>query len=341
MATLDDHLPHHPTKGSPVMTEHNPPEPERAGLLARLSNRLNTASQHHPRAKVWIAAGLWLLTGGVVWGGNVAGAVASMDMSAGQANGGGGAAGMDSGGVTRTWVGVGVGALLVLLLVHLFAEIPWASFGMRLRDGRRRIFGGAAGAAVLYVAAMVVAAWVFQALTTSQADGPRGYPGMGTPGARLLAGDITSVTFGGGIWEELTLLAIPVALFTALVPLKAMGRGRRYACWSALVVALLAARWAIHLYYGPVPALHVLVWAVPAVGLFLASGTIWPLILAHSLYDAAAFTAARIPAANAAITELFWAVSAAAVIVLVLTGIRWWNRTRHTRPNLRSSGEGM
>ncbi len=194
---------------------------------------------------------------------------------------------------------------------------------------------------MLYVAAMLLADWVFHALTTSQGDGPRGYPGMGIPGAQLLAGDITSSTFTGGIWEELTLLAIPVALFTALVPLKSMGRTGRYVSWSVLVGVLLAARWAIHLYYGAGPALWVVVWAAAAGALFLASGTIWPLVLAHSLFDAAAFTGARIPAANVPITWLFWAVVAAAVIVLAGTGRRW-NRTRQApRPNMLTSGGGI
>ena len=250
---------------------------------------------------------------------------------------------MDPGRSTGLAVSFGLVAVGTLLYTHFAGGISWAGLGMRRRDGRRRIFGGAAGTVVLYVAAMVLGDRVFQALTTSQRGGPRGYPGMATPDARLLAGDITSLTFSGGIWEELTLLAIPAALFTALVPLKKMGRTGRYVRWSALVVALLAARWALHLYYGTPSSLYVLVWAPAAVALFLASGTIWPLILAHSLYDAAAFTTARIPAANTAVTWLFWAAGAAAVIVLVGTGRSWWNRSRQTRQprDLLASGGGI
>ena len=314
-------------KGSPVMTEHLPPQPGIMALPARLRNALKMAGQRRDRGSVWIAAVMWLLIGGLVWAYFVAGAVGFLHMSAGQANGGGGAAAMDPGRSTGLAVSFGLVAVGTLLYTHFAGGISWASLGMRRRDGRRRIFGGAAGTAVLYVAAMVLGDRVFQALATSQLGGPRGYPGMATPNARLLAGDITSLTFSGGIWEELTLLAIPVALFTALVPLEKMGRTRRYINWSALVVALLAARWALHLYYGTPSSLYVLVWAPAAVALFLVSGTIWPLILAHSLYDAAAFTTARIPAANTAVTWLFWAAGAAAVIVLAGTGRSWRNRS--------------
>ncbi len=329
------------------MTDHLRPQPGIMALRARLGNALQLAGQRRGRGNVWFAVVMWLLVGGLVWAGMLGSAVASLHQSAAAANqgaaaGGGGTAGMDPGRSTGLAVSFGLFAVGTLLSTHIFGGISWASLGMRRRDGRRRIFGGAAGAAVLYLAAMVLADLVFQALSAHQVGGPRGYPGMGTPDARLLAGDITSVTFAGGIWEELTLLAIPVALFTALVPLKKMSRTRRYACWSALVVALLAARWAIHVYYGPVPALYVLVWAAAAVGLFLASGTIWPLILAHSLYDAAGFTTSRIPATNTVVTWLFWAVVGAAVIVLVGTGRSWWNRTRQTpRPNLLASGGGI
>ncbi len=316
------------------MTEHLRPQPGIMALPARLRNALQMAGQRRGRGRVWFAVVMWLLFGGVVWGGMLASAVASLHLSAAVANqggsaaGGGGAAGMDPGRSTGLAVSFGLVAVGTLLYIHFAGGISWASLGMRRRDGRRWIFGGAAGAAVLYVAAMVLGDLVFHALTTSQRGGPRGYPGMGTPDARLLAGDITSLTFSGGIWEELTLLAIPVALFTALVPLEKMGRTRRYFNWSALVVALLAARWAIHLYYGTPSSLYVLVWAPAAVALFIVSGTIWPLILAHSLYDAAAFTTARIPAANTVVTWLFWAAVAGAVIVLVGTaGRRWRNRS--------------
>jgi len=324
------------------MTEHLP-QPGMAGLRARLSNALQMAGQRRGRGSVWIAVVMWLLFGGVVWAGMVASAVASLHRSAGQANGGGGAAGMDTDRVMGFAVSFGLVAVATLLYTHFAGGISWASLGMRRRDGRRRIFGGATGTAVLYVAAMVVADLVFHALATSQRGGPRGYPGMATPDARLLAGDITSLTFSGGIWEELTLLAIPVALFTALVRLEKMGRTGRYVSWSALVVALLAARWALHLYYGTPASLYVLVWAPAAAALFLASGTIWPLILAHSFYDAAAFTTARIPATNTAVTWLFWAAGAAAVIVLAGTGRSWWNRCRQTRQprDLLASGGGI
>jgi len=297
------------------MTEHLQPQPRMAG-------------QHRGRARVWIAAAVWLLIGGVVWVGAVAGAVASLHLSVAVANqGGSAAAATSSGRATGFAVWFGLLAIATLVFAHVAGGIPWASLGMRRRDGRRWIFGGAAGTAVLYAAAMLLADWLFHALTTSQGDGPRGYPRMGTPGAQLLAGDITSVTFGGGIWEELTLLAIPVALFTALVPLKTMGRTGRCVSWSVLVVMLLAARWAMHVYYGAGPALWVVVWAAAAVALSIASGTIWPLVVAHSLFDAAAFTTARIPATNVTITWLFWAVVVGAVIVLVGTAGRRRNRS--------------
>ncbi len=330
------------------MTEHLRPQPGIMALPARLRNALQMAGQRRGRGRVWIAVVMWLLFGGVVWGGMVASAVASLHLSVAVANQGGSAAGgagasTSSGRATGLAVSFGLVAVGTLLYTHFAGGISWASLGMRRRDGRRRIFGGATGTAVLYVAAMVLGDRVFQALATSQRGGPRGYPGMATPDARLLAGDITSLTFSGGIWEELTLLAIPVALFTALVPLEKMDRTRRYIRWSALVVALLAARWALHLYYGTPASLYVLVWAPAAVALFLASGTIWPLILAHSLYDAAAFTTARIPATNTVVTWLFWAAGAAAVIVLAGTGRSWWNRTRQTRQprDLLASGGGI
>ena len=327
------------------MTKPTPPPPGSLGRRERLSIRMASVGEHH---KVRLVAAVCLFGCGVIWAGMVSGAVASLHLSAAQANGGGAAAGMDS--VITPYVGYGLAALGLLLFAHRAGGISWASLRMRRSDGQDRsdgqgqsdgqgrIFCGALGTVVLYFAAMVVAAQVFKILSSRQAGGPRGHPGMDTPNAQLLPGDIISGTFGGGICEELTLLAIPVAVFTALVPLKTMNRTGRCASWSALVAALLAARWAIHLYYGWIPSLHVLVWAAAAVALFLASGTIWPLMLAHSLYDAAAFTAARIPATNAAITWLFSTVAVAGVAVAAGTAKRWRNRTRQTRPNLLTSG---
>ncbi len=333
------------------MTEHLRPQPGIMALPARLRNALQMAGRRRGLRRVWFAVVMWLLVGGVVWAGMLGSAVASLHLSVAVANQGGSAAAAaaagssvraPSSGATSLSECFGLLAIATLVFAHVAGGISWAGLGMRRRDGRRWIFGGATGTAVLYLAAMVVADLVFHALATSQGDGLRGYPGMGTPGAQLLAGDITLSTFVGGIWEELTLLAIPVGLFTALVRLEKMGRTGRYFSWSVLVGVLLAARWAIHLYYGAGPALYVLVWAAAAVALFLASGTIWPLVLAHSLYDAAAAIAARIPATNTVVTWLFWAAGAAAVIVLAGTGRSWWNRSRQTRrPNTLTSGGGI
>ena len=135
------------------MTEHTQPRPRMAGQR---------------RGRVWIAVVMWLLVGGLIWAYFVAGAVAFLHLNAGQANGGGGAAGMDPGRSTGFSVSFGLVAVATLLYTRFAGGIAWAGLGMRRRDGRRRIFGGAAGTAVLYVAAMVVAAWVFQGLTISR-----------------------------------------------------------------------------------------------------------------------------------------------------------------------------
>ena len=305
------------------MTDHcAPPAP---GLFRQVW-ALWVDGKGRTRANAWIAAGFWLLFGGIVWAYFVAAAVSYLQLPPSVANtlgSGGGQAGAVHTAVQAIWVGVF--AVLVLLVARGIGGISWAAMGVQRRDGRKLIVGGAASVAVLYVAAMVAAAMLDNVLTTAGGT-TRIYPGSHTPGAQLLATDIISTTFSGAIWEELTLLAVPIALFTALVPLDKMTRTGRLAGWAALTVVLLAMRVAIHLEYGWPGAAMVALWAGAAIVLFLLSGTVWPLIIGHALYDTAVFLYTRVPAADHLENWLGIGVVAAGMLLALATATQFRGR---------------
>ena len=305
--------------------------PAGPGLLRELWELLVDGTSRS-RVPVWFAAAVWLLAGGFMWTYFTANAVTDLLLAPLVANrlGGGAAGQLTTGQITRLAVGFGLIAVMVLVFTRVVGGISWAALGMQRRDGRKLIVGGAAGVAVLYVAAMVVVAMLDNVLATAGVQ-TRIYPGSRTPGAQLLVSDIVSSTFSGAIWEELILLAIPLALFTALVPVNTLTRVGQVAAWAAVVAVLVAMRCAIHLYYGWIGVATVAIWAAAAIALFELAGTVWPLIIAHALYDAAAFLDTRVPAAEPVITALFWIIATAGTVLLVLTLSQLRSRLRTAR----------
>lgn len=300
------------------MTDHS--SPASWGLLRQLREFWAQGGKNRTRANVWVAAGFWLILGGLMWVSLVASAVSLLLLPPLLANkvGGGAEQLLTAAQVSRSAIGFGLAAVGILLVARGFGGISFAALGMQWRDRRRLVVGGAAGVTVLYFAAMI-AVFELASLWTGDGELTRVYPGSRTAGAQLLLTDFTSTTFGGALWEELTLLAIPIALFTALAPIRSWSRAGRIAGRAAAVAVLLVMRCAIHLFYGWPTAAAVALWATAAIALFQLSGTVWPLITAHALYDAAAFTYNRVPAADAAIDWLFLCVAAAGLALLCAT----------------------
>lgn len=98
-----------------------------------------------------------------------------------------------------------------------------------------------------------------------------GYPGHGA--AEVITALASSAS--AGPTEELLCLAVPIAL--------AARSG--WHPWATFVL-VLTIRLAFHLYYGWT-ALFVLLWIPATWLLYRAAQTVWPLIVAHSVYDMA------------------------------------------------------
>ncbi len=173
--------------------------------------------------------------------------------------------------------------------------------------GSGKFFGGMAGYIAIVFFNGRFAAWLLTA---------RPYPGSAVTGPDMLGRDLAE-SVGAALIEELLLFAIPLALL-------GMSTTRRGIKWGgrALVIAL---RFGIHLYYGVgFAAVLAIPWIIGAWLLYRAIGTIWPLIIGHTLYDAAVFTMMR--------TDELWVSPALWVValvggVLLLATVRRWGRS--------------
>ena len=262
---------------------------------------------------------LWVIFGAVLWAGMLASAISQLHPAANNSTA---AAGEPPVGDAVTSAAL---IILVLLVAHWYGQIPWATVGMRLKAVPYRIAGGAPVIGVIYLATMVAASRLQDVAEQAGAAGGS-YPGLGVADPRLLPGDILS-SAAGGVWEELALLALPLAMAAAFIPWKRLSPVTRRMIGTAVVVIVLAMRVGIHLEYRW-SSLEVLVWAGAAIALFRIGGVLWPLILAHIVFDAVVFTGNRYPQ----LADGLEAALTAAMItggVLVLTAVWIYRIHKH------------
>jgi len=209
------------------------------------------------------------------------------------------------------WDVVAVGVVLVVVVRWLPRHAP--DLARRMQLGRRltrRVPGGLAGAAAVYVAVAVVSSWAGTALVAGLHLPGRAYPQLGGGTAGLLTTGAASLAAG---WTEEVVL---VALAAAVVQHACAPRSR----WAvpatlALVVAL---RWLVHCYYGWT-SLFVLVWAPGAYAVYRWAGSVWPLIAGHWAFDGLAAVQQAYPALTRAVEEARWVIAAAGVAVVLLS----------------------
>ncbi len=209
---------------------------------------------------------------------------------------------------------VTMGALAVLVAALTEIVLP-RPLGLLRGVGNRRFVGGTLGATAGYIALLLLTG-VF----ASTVAAGRAYPGSAVTDPTLLGRDLVE-SGAAGLAEELLLFAIPLALLGIWKSPRARWLG------LALIVAL---RLGIHLYYGiGYAAIRVVPWLIGAWLLYRAIGSIWPLIIGHTLYDAALLTTMR--------TDHTWPYTALQIataigtIPLATTVARTANRTGRIR----------
>jgi len=227
-------------------------------------------------------------------------------------------AGAGSGGAAarRDAITFAVTMAIMAVLVAALAEVVLPRpLGLLRGVGNRRFVGGTLGATAGYIALLFLTG-----LFASTVASGRPYPGSAVADPALLGRELVE-SGAAGLTEELLLFAIPLALLGIWKSPRAQWAG------LGLIVAL---RLGIHLYYGVgYAAVTVVPWMLGAWLLYRAIGTIWPLIIGHTLYDAALLTVMR--------TGHTWPYTALQIatgigtILLAATIARWANRTGRIR----------
>ncbi len=158
-----------------------------------------------------------------------------------------------------------VGVLVALVLTRSVLRLSWTDLGVSVRHGHWFRSGLLLFCAAYFL--MWVAFLVFGSL-----------PRLGEPAvpAEPAPSALYVVTYAvlAGVGEELLIVAVPVAVMTAL-------RLR----WPVQLLVLVVLRTPFHLYYGYTAVLLAAVWSVGYWLLYRRYRWIWPLVAAHTLYD--------------------------------------------------------
>jgi len=143
------------------------------------------------------------------------------------------------------------------------------------------------------LAVSVIEGWLTDTIGTEA-----GRSNAGTAWLATSVGATTAAAAQAGVVEEVSYVAAPVGFAVFLAArhgytwdgLRSWSSWRPAARWGLFVAVLCAvlARVTIHAYQGPINAGMVAVWALANVLVFLESGTVLPLILAHFFFDAIA-----------------------------------------------------
>ncbi|CAM5537156.1 hypothetical protein [Leifsonia shinshuensis] len=230
------------------------------------------------------------------------------------------------------FAGFGVAGLLLLLCARRGRSVGAVLLPRRAATawgGVLRFALWASCCLVGMLAVSVIEGWLTDTIGTDV--------GRSTAGTAWLAtsiGATTAAASQAGVVEEVSYVAIPVGLALFLAArhgsawdgLRSWSSWRPAARWGLFVAVLCAvlARVVIHAYQGPINAGMVAVWALVNVLVFLESGTVLPLILAHFFFDAIAIrsdlTGIDVPA---------WLGIAAGVGAICVLAI-WTQRRRAT-----------
>jgi hypothetical protein len=211
--------------------------------------------------------------------------------------------------------------LAMVALCKWVSGRSWAELGFR-RAAAGRIAGGTLGVGVIYFAILytsdMVSSW---GLVVAGVAG-REYPGSLSHASTDFVINMAQFA-SAGPKEELLCVAVPFALANA----------RRWPAWATLLLMLIV-RLAFHLYYGWTST-FVLLWVPATYVLYRAARSIWPLVIAHSLYDLAIGVLARYHGRS---HELLAGIRQFAVylgIALIAVSIdRYRRRPRHPAPSL-------
>lgn len=196
-----------------------------------------------------------------------------------------------------------------VLMVRPAVGFSRAALGLRVQDRRRRIVGGFPASTIAYVGVLFGSGKVADLFLTVTSLHGRGYP---YTAGTTLPGDVSDflASLGAGLEEELVLFAIPIAYLA-----------RRRCSTATILVAVTAIRLSIHLYYGW-ESCFVLVWIPLGFALYRASGTIWPLVIGHAVYDSFVMAQTFLPSWWAArdenvLTWFMWTAGAIGILSVV------------------------
>ena len=193
------------------------------------------------------------------------------------------------------------------------SQLSRASLGLQRTARTPLVVGRGVGAGLAYLFILSAASAVTASALSSLHLAQRVYPGAADAAQ---SGELTrAFLFGSvaaGIGEEILLFAIPIAL-------------ARRSGWSPIGALLLVTglRLAIHTYYGW-GSLFVLLWIPAGYVLYRAAGSIWPLVVAHAVYDGIQFSSDAWPAAHDTLTLVNLVAALAGAAVLWVGYSRYW-----------------
>jgi len=213
--------------------------------------------------------------------------------------------------VTGSWLAI----CCALLAVGLagFSQLERASLGLQRTARSPLVPGRGVGAGLAYLFILSAAAAMTANALASLHLVERVYPGA-VEAAH--SSELTRVFLFGsvaaGLGEEILLFAVPIAL------------ARRSRWPPAAVLALvIALRLAIHTYYGW-GSLFVLLWIPAGYALYRAAGSIWPLIVAHTVYDWIQFSIDAWPAVKDLLVLVNLSTALLGAIVALVGYNRYW-----------------
>jgi hypothetical protein len=206
------------------------------------------------------------------------------------------------------------GVVLVVVVRWLPRHAPLVTRRMGLGRGLRHwVPAGLLGASAAYVALAVVSSWAGNHVVSALHLARGTYPQLDKGTGSFV---VTSAAAGAaGFTEEITL----VALAAAVVEQAFDARDRR-SRWAvpATIATLVALRWLVHLYYlwGSV---FVLLWAPGVYLLYRWTGSVWPLVLGHWLYDWLALAGQAYPGLSRPLGYTLWLLAAVGVVAIVVS----------------------
>ena len=203
-------------------------------------------------------------------------------------------------------------AVAALVLVG-YTQLERKEMGIRATARTPLVVGRGMGAGLVYLFILAAAAAMTSQALMSLHLAVRVYPGaVDAAHSPELARAFLFGSVAAGIGEEVLLFAVPIAL-------------ARRAGWSttATIAFVTVLRLSIHTYYGW-GSLFVLLWIPAGYALYRAAGSIWPLIVAHAVYDGISFGIDSWPSAGNVLVVVNLAGSLVGAVVMFIGYNRYW-----------------